>query len=457
YDPEQGLLTYEWTVEGLTVDSTDVFQFSPAATGKYRLTCKVSDPGNQWDTLSVTVEVVEKVKHPPVILEIEANTRKVSLSGSIELHCVAEDENNDTLHFQWTSSSGSIVTDRNTAIFTAPDTKSNCFIACRVTDTDRMSDTDSIEVMVRDLSVTPTGNLIAHYPMNGNAQDASGNDLHGIPGGVTWTADKNGLAGSAAHFNGNDNYIRITNNDLLNFQEAISIACWIFIDAFTGGEQYPLSHGNWDNRYKISISDNRFRFTLNNSNSVRDLDSEKIPVPGQWHYLVTVYDGADMEIWIDGKLDAFASFSGLISQTLYDLTFGQHLPGENGYNFLGSLDAVSIFDYALSAEQILYHMENSMDITTMPESAGHENNMKVFPNPVSGSVLNLIIYSSQPEDIKVTLYSVLGQQISSTMDLQTVSTESSITLPVGKMENGIYLLSVTHPGKIEKELFIISR
>ncbi|HER08649.1 MAG TPA: T9SS type A sorting domain-containing protein [Bacteroides sp.] len=457
YDFEQEILKYAWTIEGLTIDSSDVFQFSPAATGKYRLTCKVSDPGNQWDTLSVTVEVVEKVKHPPVILEIEANTRKVSLSGSIELHCVAEDENNDTLHFQWTSSSGSIVTDRNTAIFTAPDTKSNCFIACRVTDTDGMSDTDSIEVMVRDLSVTPTGNLIAHYPMNGNAQDASGNDLHGIPGGVTWVADQKGLAGSAVHFNGNDNYIRVTNNDLLNFQEAISIACWILIDAFTGGEQYPLSHGNWDNRYKISISDNRFRFTLNNSNSVKDLDSETAPVPGQWHYLVTAYDGEDMEIWIDGKLDAFASFTGLISQTLYDLTFGQHLPGENGYNFMGSLDAVSIFDYALSAEQILYHMENSMDITTLPEPAGLRKKMNIFPNPVSGGVLNLTYYSSLPEDITVTLYDLSGQQITSKISCQTVPAESEITIPVGELENGVYVLSVTSLDQTEKELFIISR
>ncbi len=132
-----------------------------------------------------------------------------------------------------------------------------------------MTATDSIEVMVRDLSVTPTGNLIAHYPLNGNARDASGNALHGTAGGVLWIDDQEGTASGAAHFNGTTDYIHVTNNDLLNFQEALSIACWIMIDDFTGSEQYPISHGNWDHRYKISISGQKIRFTLNTSTSIK--------------------------------------------------------------------------------------------------------------------------------------------------------------------------------------------
>ena len=457
FDPEQEILDYEWTVEGTTIDSSDIFQFAPAATGIYTIKCKVTDPGNQWDTLSTTIAVVEKVMYPPEIVEIEANPRKVHLSGSIALNCVATDKNNDTLHFEWTSSSGSIVADSNTAIFTAPDTKTNSFIVCKVTDTDGMMATDSIEVMVRDLSVTPTGSLIAHYPMNGNAMDAGGNALDGTASGVTWVQDKNGAAVSAAHFNGTDGNIQVTNNELLNFQDAISIACWINVDAFTGSEQYPVSHGNWENRYKISISDNKIRFTLKTSTQVKDLDSEKSPVPGQWYYLATVYDGSDMEIWIDGKLDAFTSSSGLISKTSYGLVFGQHLPGVNGNNFKGSLDAVSIFDYALSEEQILDNMENSINITALPAVVMHEKKMKIYPNPVSGNVLNVICHSSYPEDITVALYDLSGRQITSKMKYSLLTGESEFTIPVANINNGIYLLSITHSDKTEKVLFIIAR
>ncbi len=116
--------------------------------------------------------------------------------------------------------------------------------------------------------------------MNGNARDASGNGLHGTSGGVLWVDDKDGKVSGAAHFNGTSAYIHVPNNDLLNFQDALSIACWINVDGFTGSEQYPISHGNWDNRYKISISNNRIRFTLKTSASIKDLDSETSPIPG---------------------------------------------------------------------------------------------------------------------------------------------------------------------------------
>jgi hypothetical protein len=458
YDPEQETLVYEWTLEGVTYDSSDVFQYTaPAVPGMYNIDCKVSDPGGQWDTLSKIIEVVEKKMMPPEIIKIEAHPRKVHLSGSISLNCLAQDANNDALSYEWTSIYGDIVADGNSATYTATGTRGNYFIVCSVTDVDGMTAIDSIEIMVRDLSVIPTGNLIAHYPMNGNARDASGNGLHGTTGGILWVDDKEGTASGAAHFNGTTDYIHVTNNDLLNFQDALSIACWIKIDGFTGSEQYPISHGNWDHRYKISISNNKIRFTLNTSTAIKDLDSDSPPIPGQWHHLATVYDGNDMEIWMDGTLDAFTSFSGLINKTSYNLAFGQYLPGENGYNFYGSLDAVSFFDYAISAEQILDHMEHSISITSTPEKMVTSKEMKVFPNPVHGQTIHINFQHSQQEQISLALFDITGKQVALKGGLSSIAGVSEFTIPVGMLENGIYLLSITHNDKIENELIIISR
>src|ERR1700693_6013289 len=45
--------------------------------------------------------------------------------------------------------------------------------------------------------------LIAYYPFNGNANDASGNNLNGtIKGGVTFSNDVSGKANSAVTFDG---------------------------------------------------------------------------------------------------------------------------------------------------------------------------------------------------------------------------------------------------------------
>jgi hypothetical protein len=297
--------------------------------------------------------------------------------------------------------------------------------------------------MVRDLSVLPTGNLIAGYPLNGNAQDVSGNSLHGTPGGVSWVTDREGIPNRAANFNGLSSYIHVPNDDLLNFQDALSIACWIKIDQFLAHEQHPVSHGSWQNRYKISIGGQNIRFTLNTSDAIKDLDSETVPIANQWYHLAVIYDGADMEIWLDGKLDAFTSHGGLINKTTYDMAFGQNLPGINDYNFKGALDAVSIFDYGLFPSQIKDHMENSINLDIPGFAIGSGKKITVFPNPVTGPDINIKIYSIQPEDITLTLYELSGKLAGVKKDFKTAAEESTITMPAGMLENGLYILSVT--------------
>ncbi|MCK5465823.1 MAG: hypothetical protein KAI95_22495, partial [Bacteroidales bacterium] len=433
-DPGQEALTYEWTVEGATMTGTDIYQFLPTdSLGIYQVACKITDPGLQWDTLSVWVEVVEKVVSPPEILKIEADPGKVHLSGTIELTCIAQDANMDSLTYKWTAGSGSLIADNNHATFTAPDTEGNYFIVCTVSDTDEMTDTDSTGVMVRDLSVLPTGNLIALYPLNGNAEDASGNGLHGTPGGVSWVSDKDGAPNNAAQFDGTNDFIHVPNDDKLNFQDALSIACWIKIDQFFAREQHPVSHGSWQNRYKISIGDQHIRFTVNTSDAIKDLDSKTVPVAGQGYHLAVIYNGTDMEIWLDGKLDAFTSHAGLINKTAYDLAFGQNLPGVNDYNFKGALDAVSIFDYGLFPDQIKDHMENSINLSIPGSAIRASKRISVFPNPVTGPDINIRIYSKQPEDITLTLYELSGKQAGVKKDFRTAAEESTTTMPAGML------------------------
>jgi hypothetical protein len=457
-DPGQDTLTYEWTVQDTIITGTNIYEFSaPDTNGTYRISCKVADRGDQWDTLSTWLEVVEKIKTPPEILNIEADPGKVHLSGTIELSCTAKDDDNDSLTYKWTSVSGSLTADKNIATFTAPNTSGNYFIVCKVTDSDGMTDTDSIKVMVRDLSVLPAGSLITQYPLNGNAQDFSGHAFHGIPVAVTWVSDMDGTPSKAAHFNGLSSNIQVPNDSLLNFQDALTIACWIKIDQFFAREQHPVSHGSWQNRYKISIGDPKIRFTVNTTGGIKDLDTESFPMAGQWYHLATVYNGSDMEIWLDGSLDAFTSHNGLIKKTTFNLVFGQNLPGVNDYNFKGTLDAVSIFDYGLSPSQIKEHMENSVNLSIPGSLFKPGRKLMVFPNPVAGPDINITIHSQQPEDIKCSLYELSGKQTGLSKYHRTAAGESTFAMPAGMLDNGMYILSITGDNWTEHRLISVIR
>src|SRR5205085_3568228 len=82
--------------------------------------------------------------------------------------------------------------------------------------------------------------LVAYYPFNCNANDASGNGNNPIFNNATLTSDVYGNANSAYHFNGIDNYIQIPNSNSLNAANTISICAWVKPTGFYQG----TCHGN---------------------------------------------------------------------------------------------------------------------------------------------------------------------------------------------------------------------
>ena len=61
-----------------------------------------------------------------------------------------------------------------------------------------ISSTDTSSV-----NIIPTNGLVAYYPLNGNANDESGNAHHGTAlNGLTYAPDRNGILDSSAHFDG---------------------------------------------------------------------------------------------------------------------------------------------------------------------------------------------------------------------------------------------------------------
>jgi hypothetical protein len=55
--------------------------------------------------------------------------------------------------------------------------------------------------------------LVAYYPFNGNANDASGNNRNGtLVNGATFGLDRFGAPNSSAKFDGVDDYVRIIDN-----------------------------------------------------------------------------------------------------------------------------------------------------------------------------------------------------------------------------------------------------
>ena len=62
----------------------------------------------------------------------------------------------------------------------------------------------------------PTEGLVGWYPFDGNADDESGNENHGVVNGAMLTEDRFGQENVAYSFDGINDYIEVAHDDMLN-------------------------------------------------------------------------------------------------------------------------------------------------------------------------------------------------------------------------------------------------
>lgn len=212
------------------------------------------------------------------------------------------------------------------------------------------------------LGETSTDNLIALYPFYGNANDLSGNN-NGIVEGASLVADRFGNQKSAYSFDGVDDYIRIPDHSSLTpFDQQFSIATWIKNEG--SRNKFILYKGNrYNNReYSMGISENALAgFSINNNGMWHEdqigINSELIINDNEWYFLVGVWDGNEMKIYLNGNLENSKVVSAVIGNFDSDLFIGTYGGEIERYAFKGTIDDIAIFNKPLSATEIeqIYH------------------------------------------------------------------------------------------------------
>jgi hypothetical protein len=412
-DKDNDNLIYTWSSDGGTIsgNGTEITFYAPPINGDFHIKCIVDDGKGKMDSAEVIIRVVQSFNYNPVIERIKAVPRKIDLGETSVIKCFAYDLNNDTLIYNWSASGGVINGNSSEVIWNAPNSAGNYLIKCSVDDQNGGTDSDSIFVSVRDFSISQSGNLAAYYPFNGNANDESGNGNNGFVYQAVLTSDRFGNPGKAYYFDGINDYIQVQNNFSLNFQNSITINFWMQPAEFFEREAYPISHGNWENRWKISITNKKIRWTIKTTSGIKDLDSESELVLDSLYNVTAIYDGNDFEVYLNGELDAFSTFTGNILTTNIDLIFAQVLPGSSSYNFKGILDDIRIYNYALSYPEVKSLYDINTDITENNQLTSVDNFLyQNYPNPFNNeSVIKFSL--TRRAYLSLTIYDMLGRQI----------------------------------------------
>ncbi len=89
----------------------------------------------------------------------------------------------------------------------------------------------------------------------------------------------------------------------------------------------------------------------------------------QWTHVAATYDGNDMKIYINGKLDATGQLSRSIGKNDYDLYIGSDVATSNFF-YSGQIDELGIWDVALPRQDIEDHFNQ--------EFIGNEDGLKLY-------------------------------------------------------------------------------
>jgi len=206
-----------------------------------------------------------------------------------------------------------------------------------------------------------TEGLVACYPFNGNANDESGNNNHGVLGDPTLTADRFGNPNSAYFFDGSTltDYIVVNDSQSLHLTNA-SFSVWIrpqapayYVfskDFINGGTCFQLTLDGmglvpyfWVGQWGIG------------EGFVRSPDGL---TSNQWQHIAGTYDGQDLRLYVGGVLSNTTHYTaGLNTDNGKPLVIGQKNylpkpPSEPDWPFTGVIDDLRIYNRTLSEAEI---------------------------------------------------------------------------------------------------------
>lgn len=371
---------YEWFLNDVLISGQSLSQVlltAPDTASMLVLKCVVSANGQSaQDTLHL--QVVEFIPAPPAVTGIQAVSRFTAVNEQNTFTALVDEAPGEILEYFWTASTGILnQSTGNSVTWQAPAAPTVGTITVTVTNQDTLSTTVSVGALVKDTTIAVQAPLI-WYPFDSDDRNAIANRFHATVSGATKTDDARGMPSAAYRFTSGQNIIYTPNNDTLNFGDAVSLSCWMKCELLES-ERFIISHGSWQQRYKLSITpEGHLRWTVRTSAGVADLDGSSTIELNRYYHVTALYTGYSMELYLDGVLDAFRAFSGILQPSTKPITIGRMDNVEIQYALRGSADEVKIWDKEIPVPQV----EQLKDQWATPFGIDeNERIARIYPNP----------------------------------------------------------------------------
>src|ERR1039457_4021414 len=257
--------------------------------------------------------------------------------------------------------------------------------------------------------------LVAYYPFNGNANDASGNGNNGIVYGATVDSDRFGNPNASYRFSGSGEWIR-ANIGPSYFASDFAISAWVNFSDFNN--EYPMIISG--DTYFVHchglgpVYGNNYQHIVYYGGSVGGIYSSNAFVVNRWYHICITRQGADTKMNVNGIVvgedihTPVASATGSYLQIGNDFNFGSS-------DFHGEIDDLRIYNRALSDSEVqqLYSLPYIGPLTVVqtnrtPTTAEITPLLAALPTPSQlmafhGGIFTTNLASIDPNQMTVVL------------------------------------------------------
>jgi len=225
--------------------------------------------------------------------------------------------------------------------------------------------TSSVTVSVSNAAPPPPAGLVAAYGFEEGSgtmtADVSGNGQTATIVQASWTTA--GKFGNALSFNGAFSYVTVADSNLLDLTTGMTLSAWIYPTAINSGEWRNVlikerTGGEVYNLYANVDTDNPAVVIVRSADPANPVDSRgTTPIRlNTWTHLAATYDGATLNLYVNGVLVGSRVVSGSILTSAGALRIGGNSTW--GEFFSGRIDEVRIYNRALSQTEIQSDMAN---------------------------------------------------------------------------------------------------
>ncbi|TCZ74422.1 LamG-like jellyroll fold domain-containing protein [Flaviaesturariibacter aridisoli] len=213
--------------------------------------------------------------------------------------------------------------------------------------------------------------LVANYPFNGTANDATGNGHNAaVQGGAVFSTDRFGNVSSAMSFDGIDDYLRIVDNGAFS-TTSFSLSFWFSTDRNnlvqvpvgkrdfgpTNNSEFginlmPAASGSHLQTFLVSNAKPCSVFGAPNDYYVYDAFPANYCTV-RWYHVVVTFSNGIQKIYLDGQLKSSSTAPFTAKSTCQtDLRFGMWWGGDPSW-FRGKLDDIRWYSREINAAEAL--------------------------------------------------------------------------------------------------------